>query len=303
MQALFTYQSNEFYTLANAQNQFDQSVADFFSLYNYILYSAISVAKYVATDAEVKASQFLLRDDEREVNAKLLSNQAVTFFDEHAAFQKWTKDFKASDYKSESLIQSIYHELVEQQYYLKYLSNPLSGMEEDIQILEEIIFDLLLPNEVFVEHLADIFVHIQDDGIEVERMLERQFDKAKKRKKPEILLSIKQEKVDELVQFGHQLIQKTADHSKDLEQEYASYLHNWDVNRLASIDTLLLKMALCELLYFKEIPVKVTINEYIDISKEYSTPKSKEFINGILDKMMKEFTHSGKIVKSGRGLK
>ena len=87
-----------------------------------------------------------------------------------------------------------------------------------------------------------------------------------------------------------------------LTDEINDYLKNWDANRLALTDIILLQMALCEMLYFEQIPVKVTMNEYIDISKEYSTPKSKEFINGVLDNMMKTLKKEGKIVKKGRGL-
>lgn len=303
MQALYTLQSNDSYTVPLVERQFDESVDGFFSLYNFVLYNALLVAQYVAKDAEIKASKFLIDEDQKEVNAKLLNNAVVIYLDEEPKFQNWIKKFRAEEKTSESIIQSMYKQLIDEEIYINYLRNPMTDVGDDIEIFEFIIFNTVLPNEVFVENLEDDFVGLSDDGLEVERMLVRNLQKARKRKDPSILLNIKQEKVQELKDFGKELIKKTADHSLDLEEEYSEYLQNWDVNRLATVDTLLLKMALCELLYFKEIPVKVTINEYIDISKEYSTPKSKEFINGILDRIMKDYTQSGKIVKSGRGLK
>ena len=95
---------------------------------------------------------------------------------------------------------------------------------------------------------------------------------------------------------------KTVLNELELSKEYIDKTPNWDVERIAEIDTIILKMAICELLKFPSIPSKVTINEYLEIAKEYSTPKSSIFINGILDNLVKEFTQDGKLKKSGRGL-
>ncbi len=86
------------------------------------------------------------------------------------------------------------------------------------------------------------------------------------------------------------------------KQEIAEKTTNWDSDRLATLDSILLKMALCELQNFPSIPTKVTMNEYLEIAKEYSTPKSSVFINGILDKIVKEYSDTGKLNKTGRGL-
>ena len=108
---------------------------------------------------------------------------------------------------------------------------------------------------------------------------------------------------DETVnEFGYQLFEKTLGSDDALLEYIRPTLKNWDTERLAIIDMILLKMAICELLNFSSIPTKVTINEYIDIAKNYSTAKSKDFINGILDRIMKDFGSEGLIQKEGRGL-
>lgn len=99
-----------------------------------------------------------------------------------------------------------------------------------------------------------------------------------------------------------QLLRETMYHDKELEELISAKTQNWDYERIALMDTILLKMALCEILYFQTIPVKVSINEYIDLSKDYSSPKSKVFINGILDKLVIEFREKGTLNKTGRGL-
>ena len=89
---------------------------------------------------------------------------------------------------------------------------------------------------------------------------------------------------------------------EDLAQEMVDKTPNWDKERIAEIDTILIKMAICELLHFPSIPVKVSINEYLEVAKEYSTPKSSIFINGILDKLSKEYQEQNRLNKMGRGL-
>ena len=102
--------------------------------------------------------------------------------------------------------------------------------------------------------------------------------------------------------FVKNVFRKTVLNEVELSKEYIDKTPNWDVERIAEIDTIILKMAICELLKFPSIPAKVTINEYLEIAKEYSTPKSSIFINGILDNLVKEFEKDKRLTKSGRGL-
>jgi N utilization substance protein B len=98
------------------------------------------------------------------------------------------------------------------------------------------------------------------------------------------------------------LFRKTILNETELGKEYIDKTPNWDTERIAEIDTIILKMAICEFLKFPSIPIKVTINEYLELAKEYSTPKSSIFINGILDNLVKEYQENGKLNKMGRGL-
>ena len=113
---------------------------------------------------------------------------------------------------------------------------------------------------------------------------------------------VKLYKDEEDKEFVSLLFRKTVLNEVVLAKEYIDKTPNWDADRIAEIDTIILKMAICEFLKFPSIPVKVTINEYLEIAKEYSTPKSSIFINGILDNLVKEFETENKIKKTGRGL-
>jgi N utilization substance protein B len=102
--------------------------------------------------------------------------------------------------------------------------------------------------------------------------------------------------------FALELLTKSIAYNDELNTAIEPNLKNWDMDRVAILDLILMKQAVCELLYFPTVPIKVTINEYIDISKMYSTPKSKDFVNGVLDKVKNQLLASGAIKKTGRGL-
>ncbi|MEZ4978706.1 MAG: transcription antitermination factor NusB, partial [Chitinophagales bacterium] len=104
------------------------------------------------------------------------------------------------------------------------------------------------------------------------------------------------------VEFSKDLLSNCLDKDEELDEIIKPKLKNWDLDRIALMDIVLIKQAIAEFLYFPYVPLKVSMNEYIDISKEYSTEKSKDFINGILDKVMKDLSDKGKIKKLGRGL-
>ena len=108
--------------------------------------------------------------------------------------------------------------------------------------------------------------------------------------------------IQEEIQFGEQLLKTLLTHSEALQKELEGKTPNWEAERIVTLDNLLLQMAIAELLYFDEIPPRVTLNEYLEIAKDYSTPKSNIFINGVLDKLVKEFKTSNRMNKQGRGL-
>ncbi|MGN8225080.1 transcription antitermination factor NusB [Gracilimonas sp. BCB1] len=109
-------------------------------------------------------------------------------------------------------------------------------------------------------------------------------------------------KEKDLRRFAEKLFFETIDHEEELDEVIADHIKNWDINRLALIDRMILKMAICEFIYFEEIPTKVSINEAIELAKRYSTAKSGRFINGILDAALSDLNEKGRINKKGRGL-
>lgn len=302
MQTIFSLKTNPYLTHEGAEKLLKQSMQSYILLHDYVLYSALQVIEYINKDAEIKATKHIQTEEDKQVNVKLLSNQAYIALKENEEFDKKCEKNHFNQMLTEHVIQKVYLELSENDKYNAYLANHLSDGKDDFKIFEVLVNDILLINEIFQQNVEDHFVHFEDDYDFIYQVFQKTLNKATKTQSIQTILFKKNSGYRELELFASQLLLKTLDHDQGLEAELQPYLKNWDAKRLALIDTILLKMALSELLYFQEIPIKVTMNEYIEISKEYSTPKSKEFINGVLDKMMREFTAKGKIVKTGRGL-
>ena len=181
------------------------------------------------------------------------------------------------------------------------MSTTVNTFEEDRQFVIDLFADVIVPNEKLYEYLEDDKLTWVDDIPVVNTHIVKQL-KAIKTQDPDDFRVPKLYKDVEDKDFAKDLFRRTVLNESILAKEYDDKTPNWDSERIAEIDTIILKMAICEFLKFPSIPVKVTLNEYLEIAKEYSTPKSSIFINGILDNLVKELTANKKMIKVGRGL-
>jgi N utilization substance protein B len=165
----------------------------------------------------------------------------------------------------------------------------------------ELFREIIAPNEKIYDYFEDDKLTWVDDIPIVNTYLLKQFKKVKESSVPSYFLPPLFKDEEDMV-YANRLLTKTLLNNAKLEQEIEGKTPNWDKDRIADIDAILLKMAICELLNFPSIPERVTINEFLEIAKEYSTPKSSIFINGILDKLVREYKEDGKLKKVGRGL-
>ena len=200
-------------------------------------------------------------------------------------------------------VRSMYRKLADSPLYKSYMHNGKEfDLVEDKKISRFIFEEVLLQDEYFLQHMDECFLNWNDDADLVVDAVREVIDKSKHELKLHLEKDKVKEKMLELAEFGKELFRKTIEHKKEYIQLIGPKLKNWDSDRLAVLDVILLRMALAEFFEFPSIPTKVTINEYLDIAKEYSTPKSKDFINGILDSLMHDLKKQGKIKKTGRGL-
>ncbi len=202
-----------------------------------------------------------------------------------------------------SEIRAVYKNILKQdEAFLNYLALPNSTLEDDLEVVKHIFKNIIFKEK----NLQSLFEEQDLNWVENKTIVKSLVNKT---------IKILGEEAEEEVQlldlsanweddkaFFEDLYFQTVQEEAKYEAMISESVKNWDVERVAMLDKIILKMALCEMHIFRSIPVKVTINEYIEISKLYSTPKSKQFINGVLDKMAQELTTKGEIRKSGRGL-
>jgi N utilization substance protein B len=254
---------------------------------NYLL---ISQKKHLATDLEKKPSKLFI---DNKVISLLNSNETFTGIIRKRKLNYWEND---SEY-----ITIIFNELKEKEWYSSFLTKKESTFLEDKDFIIKIFKEVIAPNEKLYEYLEDKRLTWLDDFPLVNTLLLKMLQKISEKNINSILIpEVYKNKEDR--EYALQLFQKVIINEDELSEEIDGKTPNWDKERIAEIDMIILKMGISEFLFFPSIPVRATINEYLEVSKEYSTPKSSSFINGILDKMVKDLTKEDKLNKIGRGL-
>ena len=269
-----------------------------FELYLFNLHQLFEVAHYSVKNEVARRAKLLPSDADKKFTPKLYHNELLNTFFESGRYDKAIKKYMIAGRIDEDATRLYYQKFLETPAYQQFLAEDNNSLESHRQILID-LYKFLYTSESFYEQMEDFSPSwIDDDTLIIGAT-----------KKTLKALPSDAEFFDDFsdedhltVEFGEQLLTKTYKQGDALLEDIKPLLKNWDANRVATIDMISMKMALCELLYFPTIPTKVTINEYVDVSKMYSTDKSKEFVNGILDKMMKQLKEEGRIVKEGRGL-
>ena len=204
-------------------------------------------------------------------------------------------------YLNEEYVKILYKEIVNHKIYRDYMLSAEKGYEADKNLIIDLFKEVIAPNDKLYEYFEDDKLTWVDDIPLVNTFVVKLLRKVNAQQPDGYFLPRLLKDKDDM-DFARNLLSKTLLKNSEFVKEIEGKTPNWDKDRIADVDAILLKMAICELLYFPSIPERVTINEYLEIAKEYSTPKSSIFINGILDKLVKEYKSEGKLKKTGRGL-
>lgn len=250
----------------------------------------------------VRASQkHLATPAERNPNRKFVNNAVIQMLSNSEVLQNAVDKRKMNHWKlNDDYILVLLEATKSSPLYQAYMDHPKSSFADDRDFIVALFTEVIAPNEKLYAHLEDLKLTWIDDIPVVNTYIVKQLTGLSS---PEQKLKLPKNYRDpEDQEFAEQLFIKTVLNEVELATCFSDKTPNWDVDRIAEVDTIILKMAICELLHFSSIPVKVTLNEYLEIAKEYSTPKSSIFINGILDNLVKEFQASGRLQKIGRGL-
>lgn len=303
MQTIYAFESGAETNSKSYETYLQQSIHGVKNQYLYILLVIREIANFVELAAQIKANKFIKTQEDKDFNTKLLSNTFIQYLNHDEEFLSEIKKQHIQQYINEEEIRNLYKEFIETPAYQTYIHSPKEfDATEDKKIISFLFQDFLLSNESFLNTIEETFINWNDDAMLVVDAVKEAIKKSKNELAFHIEKQNVKSKIEELSEFGKNLFQSTIENKEQYLKIIEPKLKNWDKDRLATIDVIILRMAIAEFLEFQSIPIKVTINEYLDIAKEYSTPKSKDFINGVLDKTMQELKAQNKIHKTGRGL-
>ncbi|MGB0839269.1 MAG: transcription antitermination factor NusB [Chitinophagales bacterium] len=301
MQGIYSSQLNDTLKSRVLEANIERSIRNTYQLHLYNLLVITRVAGYVVEDEKRRARKHLQTNKSSHFSTRIATAPFVQYLSENVAFNAALKQEKLVPRLDKSVTRKLYQKLSESDTYQKYCAKETVSDSDHRRIIRHLFKKVMLPNEVYQAHLDDTFISWIDDEKSIASSVTNAINSFQvKDDRFTVLLS--KEEWNERTMFFKQLLYKTQSNYASFSEMISPQLENWEIERVTTIDTILMMMALCELMFFPTIPVKVSINEYIDISKIYSTPKSKDFINGILDKLMKKLKDEGRIQKTGRGL-
>jgi N utilization substance protein B len=260
------------------------------SLFVYLIYFLSETLRYAETDAHQRASKHLPSAEDLHVNTKIAGNENLQKIEDDHSLKEQLKKLKPEQVLDKELLRKIYHTLTETPEYKTYTSFVARDKITERKIIDFVLNELILANETVVSHFEENFSNWDDDGEMVIQLLSSYLQKPGSINFTKLLSADKE-------QFARNLLQTTLEKGEYLQSLIIPKLKNWDPERIAHLDMILMKMGVAEFLYFDTIPPKVTINEYIDLAKDYSTQQSGQFVNGILDNIHKELVQQGKMKK------
>jgi N utilization substance protein B len=300
MMALYAWYQSRDHDVSWYEKELFKGADRSYDLYLYLL----SVLTELAAEEERYYADLPPKHVQAEatLNSRIADNICVKWLLEDSSFKSAVKSGKISLQEDTDIIRQLFHSVKNSDIYKTYVAAHSHTPEEDIEFCLWLLGKHAGETDFLQNHLEEKNLWWAESYDLVKSMVLKTIRVAHSGKKGTFKLIPLFKDDEEDRAFMSQLLKETMFHDKELEELISAKTKNWDYERIALMDTILLKMALCEILYFQTIPVKVSINEYIDLSKDYSSPKSKVFINGILDKLVLEFKEKGTLHKTGRGL-
>jgi len=288
--------------VASSKKALMQSIDNVYEMYIWMLSLLVEVTEYTGIDAIERANKHLPTAEDLNPNLKLLNNKFAVVLRDNPEFTSLVNKYQINWMSDPEFVKGIFNTLKVTPEYAAYLADEDNSLEESKSIIKFVFRKIILKSHNIIQAFEDKFISWSVDKEVMQGMVAKTIknftsDDPKMNK----LTPISQD-WDEDKKFVEDLFIYTLKNDKDYQAYIAERTKNWESERIALMDTILMKMAICELLNFPSIPVKVTINEYLDLSKDYSTPKSNSFINGILDKIMGDLKRNNSIKKIGRGL-
>lgn len=296
---LYAHLKSDSDNLKASEKYLVESIDKAYDLYFQMLYFVVEVARYAESRIELAKQKKLPTYEDLNPNRRFVDNAVITLIANSDSVNDVIASRKLGWANQYDTIKDVYNRLIETEFYKNYMSASVSTFTDDRKFVEE-FFQWLESDEQLAEVVTEMSLLWADDyGFAL--LLALRTVQHLKRSHTEVKV-LPKFKSEEDLDFAKRLFIKSLVDYEDNQAVVDRYSKNWDVERVVFMDSLIISIAIAELTQFDSIPVKVTLDEWIDIAKYYSSPTSSNFVNGVLDKVVAEFTEQGLIKKSGRGL-
>lgn len=301
LQALYAYHQTHSDVKVQEKNLL-QSIDKVYEMYIWMLSLISEVVAFADADATERSQKHLPTKEDLNPDLKILTNRFYTSLQKNKEYLAGIKKYKVEWSFDPELVKSLFKVLKSSPEYAEYLGKTGDTIQSDKDIIKFIFKKVILKSSLAEQVFEDMFIFWPVDKDVLQALIAKTFknfayDEPEKNKLAEVTGNWEEDR-----EFIVNLLHENIRHDKEYQEMISAKTQNWEPERIAMMDTLLMKMAITEFLNFPSVPVKVTINEYLEISKEFSTPKSNSFLNGILDKILIELKEQNKIRKTGRGL-
>lgn len=300
MQSVYAMTTSKTDDLVKEEKFLKHSIQKLLDLYVLQLQLLVEVQKLASEQIKLFKKKHLATQEDLNPNIKFINNKAIETIANSISISNHISNQNLNNWKKDAeYVNIIWQKLQQSDLYSTYMNSKEDSFKADKSFVQDFFAEIIAPDDKLSEYYEDQTISWLDDIPFVNTWIVRTLSKIKENKSL-ILGDLYKDEDDE--QFVLDLFRKVMLNHTTFEEDISNKTPNWEADRIADIDMILIKMAICEFLKFPSIPVRVTINEYIEISKDYSTNKSGYFINGVLDKISREYSENKRLDKIGRGL-
>ena len=296
LQIVFAYYQKEHSDLQIAENELHLSLRRTYDLYYYFLQLIVELTRLREQQIDARKMKYLPTEEELHPNTRFIDNRFACQLAKNELLNQYTRDQNISWDNEKDFVKNVLDMILNSDVYKEYLSNPKDTYEIDQEFWRAVFRNLICGNDDIEEMLEGLSIYWNDDVGIIETFVLKTIKRFKEAKdsKQELLPMYKD---DEDAAFVVQLFRETIRQEKAYRERIERHTKNWESERVANMDMVIMQVALAEIMNFPNIPIKVTLNEYIDAAKYYSTPKSSVFINGVLDSIVKELKKEKLLLK------
>jgi len=301
LQLLYAFFHSESDDLMKLERELDKSFKKTHDLYIHMLVLLVNLKSLAEQKIEMGKNKLLPSQEDLDPNTKFVDNQVLNLFSQNLALLEKVESDPIYWDDNPEIQSKLLRQIQDSDLYEDYMKNAKSSFIDDRKFISALFAEFIAPNEDLHSFLQEKSIYWSDDFASVNLAVLKTI-KSFKLESDKYARMLPLFKSDDDKQYASNLLKRTLVNSTEYKKYIVETASNWGEDRISDMDQLIMQMAICELLNFETIPVKVTLNEYIEVSKDYSSQKSKVFINGVIDKLVIRFKKENKLKKIGRGL-